>query len=77
MVVLLRTNDIVLISVVETLLGEHRIPCFVADAHIASVEGSIGAFPRRILVPGDRLAQARRLMTEAGLGAELSPEQVS
>jgi hypothetical protein len=31
----------------------------------------IGAFPRRILVPDDHAAQARRLITEAGLATEL------
>jgi hypothetical protein len=44
---------------------------FVADNHMSALEGSIGAFPRRLLVPHDRAAQARRLMIEAGLAAEL------
>ncbi|MHB2166939.1 putative signal transducing protein [Alsobacter sp. R-9] len=73
MVVLLRTNDIVLISVVESLLDEAGIGCFVADQHISALEGGIGAFPRRIMVPADREAQARRLLTDAGLAHELAP----
>ncbi len=73
MVILLRTNDIVLISVVESLLEEAGIGCFVADQYVSAIEGSIGAFPRRVMVSADREAQARRLLTEAGLGHELGP----
>lgn len=74
MVILLRTNDIVLISVVESLLEGAGIGCFVADQHISALEGSIGAFPRRIMVPADWEAQARRILTDAGLAHELAPK---
>ena len=47
----LRTNDIVLQSLVVSLLKEAQIPTSVADEGISFAEGSIGAFPRRILVP--------------------------
>lgn len=73
MITLVRTNDIVLISVIEALLREARVPLFVADAHVSAMEGSIGAFPRRVMVPEDHAAQARRLLRDAGLGAELAP----
>lgn len=65
---LLRTNDVALISAVEALLGEDGIPYQVADGHISNLEGSISMFPRRILVPDDRLADARQLLTDADLG---------
>lgn len=68
---LLRSNDIVLISAIEALLKAAGIDYFVADQHISGMEGSIGAFPRRVLVDSDQLTQARRLMTDAGWGAEL------
>ncbi len=71
MVEILRTNDIVLIDFAQSLLEGARIPVLVADNHISGIEGSIGAFPRRLLVPGDHAAQARRVMTDAGLAAEL------
>jgi hypothetical protein len=32
------------------------------------LEGSIGALPRRVLVENDRIAQARNILTEAGIG---------
>jgi hypothetical protein len=34
-------------------------------------EGSIGAFPRRLLVRGDDWQTARRVLSEAGLGDSL------
>jgi hypothetical protein len=71
MVELVRTNDLVLIGLVESLLADAGIPHFVADAHMSALEGSIGAFQRRILVAEDQLSQARRVLVEAGLAAEL------
>lgn len=68
---LIRTNDFVLIDVVRGLLESENIPVLVADSHISALEGMIGAFPRRLLVPADWAERARRLITEAGLGAEL------
>jgi hypothetical protein len=73
MLTIVRTNDLVLISLLESMLDEAGIDVFVADVHVSALEGMIGAFPRRIMVPSDRAAQARRLLTEAGLGAELVP----
>ena len=71
MVELLRSNDVILIGFVESLLEGASIPVLVADRHISALEGSIGAFPHRVLVPADWLGRARRLMVEAGLAAEL------
>ncbi|WP_181705859.1 DUF2007 domain-containing protein [Chthonobacter rhizosphaerae] len=70
---LIRTNDLVLISFVEALLRDAHIDHLVADQAVSSVDGSIGIFPRRILVDSDRADAARRLMVDAGLGAELRP----
>ena len=67
MITIVRTNDIVLISLIEGLLAEHGIPVFVADRHVSAMEGSIGAFPCRIMVPEDRQFQARRFLREAAL----------
>jgi len=74
MVEIVRTNDIVLVGFLQSLLSDANIPNLVADSHINALEGMIGAFPRRILVPADHAAQARRLIREAGLGAELRHE---
>jgi hypothetical protein len=72
---LIRTNDLVLISYVEALLKDAGIAHLVADQAVSAVDGSIGIFPRRILVDSDRIGAARRLLTDAGLGAELRPEK--
>ena len=68
---LLRTNDLVLISFVDSLLREAGIDLLVADQNMSIIEGSLGVLPRRIMVPSDDLNQARRLLVDAGIGAEL------
>ena len=68
---LIRTSDIVLIDVVRGLLEAERIPFFVADGQMSALEGGIGAFPRRLLVPQDWAGRARRLLVEAGFADEL------
>lgn len=66
---LLRTNDPVLLGFVQVLLADQGISAVVFDQHISLMEGSIGAFPRRLLVESDHWPRARRVMDEAGLGA--------
>lgn len=68
---LLRTNDIVLISLIESILEGAGIGCFVADRFMSSMEGSVGFLPRRIMVPEHLHFQARRTLYDAGLEAEL------
>jgi len=71
MVEIVRTNDLVLIGFLQSLLENANIPVLVADMHMSALEGMIGAFPRRLLVPDDHADQARRLVREAGLEGEL------
>jgi hypothetical protein len=68
---ILRTNDLVLISVIESILRAERVAFFVADQHMAAVEGSLGFLPRRILVDTREERRARRAIAEAGLAGEL------
>ena len=68
---ILRTNDIVLISFVETLLKEAGIQYFVADQNMSVIEGSLGILPRRVLVPSDDADRTRLLLRDAGVGDEL------
>jgi Putative prokaryotic signal transducing protein len=72
---LVRTNDAVLISAIEALLKAAHIGHVVVDQNMSVLEGSIGIFPRRILVDTDEVAAARRLLTEAGYGHELRPDK--
>jgi hypothetical protein len=71
---LIRTNDAVLISAVEALLKSAGIPHLLADQNMSVLEGSIGAFQRRILVGEDEIDAARELLAEAGFGDELRPD---
>jgi hypothetical protein len=74
MIELVRTNDLVLISLVEAILSGAGVRYFVADAHMSALEGSTGFLPRRILVDAAQADRARRLLREAGLAEELAPE---
>jgi len=65
---LIKTNDLVLISYVEALLAEQGIEAVVFDRNISLMEGSIGAFPRRVVVADDAWSRASRVLMEAGLG---------
>jgi len=68
---LVRTNDAVLISAIEALLRGAQIGHIVADQNMSVLEGSIGIFPRRILVGEDEFETARRLLEDAGFADEL------
>jgi len=72
---IVRTNDLVVISLIETLLNEAGLGFFVADQHMSAVEGSLGFLPRRVLVDSDDETQARRILRDAGLAAELRDER--
>ncbi|HML28853.1 MAG TPA: DUF2007 domain-containing protein [Hyphomicrobium sp.] len=65
---LILTNDLVLISYVEALLAGQGIEAVVFDRNMSLMEGSIGAFPRRLVVEEDVWHRASRILTEAGLG---------
>jgi len=69
---LVRTNDPVVISVVEGLLTDAAIPYQVTDRNMSVLEGSIGAFQIRILVPDQYIEVARQLVVEAELGSWLT-----
>lgn len=70
---LLRTNDVVLLSLTEAVLAQARIGCFVADRNVSVVDGSLGIFPRRVLVAEEDLVVARQELIAAGVDpADLS-----
>jgi Putative prokaryotic signal transducing protein len=71
---LVRTNDAVLISAIEALLKGAHINHMVVDQNMSVLEGSIGAFQRRILVAEDEVDAARQLLADAGFGKELRPD---
>jgi hypothetical protein len=71
---LVRTNDVVLVSAIGALLDGADIYHLVLDQNMSVIEGSLGILPRRILVHDDDNREARQLLTEAGLGHELRPD---
>jgi Putative prokaryotic signal transducing protein len=68
---LVRTNDAVLITAIEALLNGAKIKHLVVDRNMSVLEGSIGIFPRRILVDEEEFDAAQRLLEEAGFADEL------
>lgn len=64
---LLATNDPVLISLAEAVLGGANIDVFVADRHMSALEGGQGILPRRVLVAEEDLFRARVLLVNAGV----------
>ena len=71
MIELLRTNDAVIISFVESLMRDAGIGFLTADQNMSVLDGSIGILPRRVLVESDRIDEARRILTDAGIADEI------
>ncbi len=67
---LLRTTDITLIPLVRALLADEDIECFEMDVNMSVLEGSIGIFPRRLMVRADRINDARRILRQSGVPFE-------
>jgi hypothetical protein len=64
---LLRSNDPVLLGYAEVVLRQFGIGCLIADQHVSVIEGSIGAFPRRLMVDSEDVQVGRRVLSDAGL----------
>ena len=70
---LVRTNDLGLISVIESLLSDADIAYQVTDRNMSILEGSIGAIQMRVLVRDEQEDEARELLVDADLGNWLRP----
>jgi len=62
---LLRTNDPVVLSFLQTRLGQAGIEAVIFDTNASIVEGSIGVLPRRLMVIDDDYDQAVDIVAEA------------
>ncbi|EJN03037.1 Protein of unknown function (DUF2007) [Phyllobacterium sp. YR531] len=71
MIEIMRLNDPVLISFVESLLKDAQIKYFIADANMSVLEGSLGVLARRVMVDSEFEKEARQLLIDAGIEQEL------
>jgi hypothetical protein len=62
---LFRTNNAVYLSFAQAVLKDAGIDTLVFDSHASIMEGSIGALPRRLMVPDEDFNRAKRLLEEA------------
>jgi hypothetical protein len=60
------SNCPVRLSFLDALLRDAGVRPVLLDGHVAAMEGSIGAIPRRIAVSDDDERQALRVLREAG-----------
>ncbi|MCC0029841.1 MAG: DUF2007 domain-containing protein [Brucellaceae bacterium] len=71
MIEIVRTNDPVVLSFIEALMKDAGIACMIADQNMSIVEGSLGVLARRVLVDREKVEQAKRIVRDAGIGAEI------
>lgn len=72
---LIKSNDLILIGYVESLLRGAAIEHVVLDTNMSVLEGSVGAIPRRVVVHGDDFHRARVILHEVGLAHEFADDQ--
>jgi hypothetical protein len=65
LVELVRSNDLVHLSWAQAMLAGEGMECLIADGHVSSIEGNIGAFPRRLLVAAEDRQRAERVLAQA------------
>jgi hypothetical protein len=71
MIELVRTNDAVIISFVESLMRDAGIAFLVADQNMSVLDGSLGILPRRILIDAEKVDAARKILVDAGIANEI------
>ena len=64
MIELLRSNDPTIIAFASALLQGEGIDCFEMDVNMSVLEGSIGIFPRRLMVRDVEIDKARVVMRD-------------
>ena len=64
MQILIRSNDIIYLTWVKSILSHNNIEFIVLDESMASTEGNISAIPVRILVGDNDLKKAKYLISE-------------
>ncbi len=62
MLELLRTNDVVRLSYLRSMLAAAGIETVVLDQHMSILEGSAAAIPRRLMIADEDDREARALI---------------
>ncbi|MCB1972347.1 MAG: DUF2007 domain-containing protein [Geminicoccaceae bacterium] len=68
MVELFSSNDMVRLSWARAMLEAAGIDVLLLDEHMSALEGSIGAIPRRLLVPQSDRERAKAVLEDASGG---------
>ena len=61
---IIRTNDLVLLSRIESILNDAGIKNVILDGYTSNIEGNIDAIKRRIVVSDDEFIKSQRLIDE-------------
>jgi len=64
--VLLTSNNLVRLNFLTSLLRDAGIEAIMLDHQVSTMEGSIGAIPRRLVVGNADAWRARHVLEEAG-----------
>lgn len=72
MIELLRTNDPVILSYIQAVLGDAGIPTFLFDSNMSIMDGSIGVLPRRLMIHEDDTARVRGLLDDPTIAPHLN-----
>ena len=61
---ILRTNNLILISRVQSILNDAGIQNKLLDTHASNIEGNISAIQRRLVVSNDDFQQSQKLIND-------------
>ena len=67
---LLRSTDPTVLAFATALLNGEGIDCFEMDVNMSILEGSIGIFPRRLMVADADYEDAREALIDNGFSLE-------
>lgn len=63
---LFKSNNAVRLSYASALLRDRGLSPQIFDQHMSILDGSIGALPRRLMVPDDEYVAAKRILIDWG-----------
>ena len=72
----LKTNDPVLLSFAQSLLGEAEIESVVFDENASVMDGSLGILPRRLMVADDDFERGKVVVRD-GLARQQAPVEIT